>query len=406
MKILHISSANNTTGAGIACVRLHEQLLINGINSKILFLEDIDNHNDMYLSFSRSIWQRLRRKFKTFADNLLKYVYNYDKRKYFSAGYFGFNINQIVDKYDCDLIHLHWINHGFINIASLKFAKIPIVWTMHDCWTFTGGCHHFFSCTKFRYECGSCEVLDSSFKYDLSYIMHDIKYKSYNTNIRFVAISDWMYMQAKSSSLLKNKDIIKIISGIDTTVFKYQDKNKSRIKESINIESNIVLIGAQALDTLSKGFNFAIDAINKFNSFPLTILTFGNGNLELNNPIHNIINLGYINDPIRMARVFALADVFISTPIVESFGMAIAEAQCCGLPVIVFNGTGPEEIVEDRLTGYIAQHSSVDGIVDGIGFCINNTFDRKKISNSAIEKFSISLTVNKYINEYEKFINN
>ncbi len=406
MKVIHISAANSSTGAGIACVRLHEQLLKSNINSKILFIENSNSEQESYLTYNNSFWGLLQRRFYTLSDNLLKYIYNYDKRKYFSAGYFGINVNRIVAKYKCDIIHLHWINHGFISIESLKSCKTPIIWTMHDCWAFTGGCHHFFNCSGFKQNCGSCEILTSKFHYDLSYWGHNNKNNSYNGDIRFVAISNWMFKQAKSSSLLKNRDVLKIVSGIDTNFFKFSDKKEARIKELINLESKIVLIGAQSLNTLSKGLNFAIQAINEFNTFPLTVLTFGNGKLELINPLHKTINLGYIEDPIRMARVFALSDVFISTPIVESFGMAIAEAQCCGLPVIIFNASGPEEIVEHRTSGYIAEHSSVEGIVDGIDYCFNKEFDRENISKTAIGKYSICVTAEKYIIEYQKMINN
>jgi glycosyltransferase involved in cell wall biosynthesis len=277
---------------------------------------------------------------------------------------------------------------------------------MHDCWTFTGGCHHFYSCSNFQRNCGTCEVLDSSNTKDLSSYMYCIKSRAYNKNTTFVAISDWMLNSAKKSTLLKDKNIIKIVSGINTNIFKYIDRNYARETENFDFNSKIVLIGAQSLNSLSKGFDFTIQALNKFNKYPLTILAFGDGDIVLKNPLHKIINLGYINNPYKMANIFSMSDIFISTAVVESFGMAIAEAQCCGLPAIIFDNTGPVEIVDNMKTGYIAKHSDVDDIINGINFCFNYKFNRSNISSNSINKFSINITTKEYIYEYNKLVTN
>lgn len=405
MKILHLSAANISTGAGIACVRLHEQLLKNGIDSKILFLDEKSIVNKTYLSKTNGFYTKTIRKLYTLLDNLLKYFYQYDKNKYFSAGYFGFNLNQLIKNRDFDIIHLHWINHGFVKISSLIKTNIPIIWTMHDCWPFTGGCHHFYNCNNYLHNCGNCIILSSNKKYDLSYIMHNQKNK-YDNKIKFVAISDWMFKTAKNSSLLQNRDVVKIVSGINTDIFKFITKSDVEHFELFNNSNKIVLIGAQSLNSHSKGIDFAVKALNEYSKQPLNVVTFGNGFLELSNPLHNVINLGFIKNPKKIANLFAISDLFISTPLVESFGMAIAEAQCCGLPVIIFNNTGPEEIVKHLNSGYIAEHSSTDDIINGINYCLTNDFNRRQISENAINDFSIINSTKKYITEYNNLLIN
>ena len=405
MKILHLSAANISTGAGIACVRLHEQLLKNGIDSKILFLDEKSIVNKNYLSKTNGFFSKSIRKLYTLLDNLLKYFYHYDKNKYFSAGYFGFNLNQLIKNEDCDIIHLHWINHGFVKTSSLNKTKKPIIWTMHDCWPFTGGCHHFYNCNNYLFNCGNCNILLSNNKYDLSYIMHNQKNKYYN-KIKFVAISNWMLKAAKNSSLLQNRDVVKIVSGINTEIFKFISKSEVEHFELFDNLNKIVLIGAQSLNSHSKGIDFAVKALNEFSNQPLNVVTFGNGILELSNPLHNVINFGFINHPKKMADLFAMADIFISTPLVESFGMAIAEAQCCGLPVITFSNTGPEEIVKHLNSGYIAKHSSTDDIINGINYCLTYNFNRRHISENAINDFSIISSTKKYITEYNNLLIN
>ena len=198
MKILHISAADSSAGAGIASVKLHEALLSENVKSKILFLNDQSNEVPHNYIYQNTIARKIKRIFLTFVDRLIIKFYLRRKKEIFSPGLFGIDLSQEYEVQNADIIHLHWINHGFIDIKDLSKLNKPIVWTLHDCWVFTGGCHHFFSCENFKNNCGTCPVLKSENNNDLSNYVFRRKQKHLPmSNIKYVAISSWMKKQAK-----------------------------------------------------------------------------------------------------------------------------------------------------------------------------------------------------------------
>jgi glycosyltransferase involved in cell wall biosynthesis len=219
MKILHISAANSSSGAGIACVRLHKALLSDSVDSKVLFLNNQYINSSEYSFYENTLIRKLRRTLLTFLDRWIVYFYLRRGKKLFSPGLFGVKIYNLSEVLAADIIHLHWTNHAFINISDLSKINKPIIWTMHDCWLFTGGCHHFFACDKFKYSCGGCPVLESKNDDDLSNFVFRRKQKLLpELNIKYVAISNWMKKHAKLSPILSEQSIDVIPSGIDIRI--------------------------------------------------------------------------------------------------------------------------------------------------------------------------------------------
>lgn len=405
MKILHISAANSSAGAGIACVKLHEALLNENVQSKILFLnkQSIDIVNTSF--YENSKLKKIKRILLTFADRFFLKYYTKKKTEIFSPGLFGINISTNIEVQNADIIHLHWINHAFIDIKDLLKLNKPIVWTMHDCWVFTGGCHYFSSCDNFKEACGRCQVLNSGKHNDLSNYVFERKKKYYpKLNIQFLAISSWMKEQAKLSTLLKNELINVIPSGIDCNVYKLRDT--SGLRERLNLKTNdtVVLMGAQHLNSPFKGVQLSVDALNQYHDKKLKIITFGGGEVFLSNPLHEVINFGFVSNAREMANLYTVADLFLCTSVAEGFGMTVAEAQCCGTPAIAFEETGPSDIISHKSTGYLAKFKNVDDVVNGLSYCLNSEFDRKKISIESETKFSIKNCAIKYNSIYKQIL--
>ena len=136
----------------------------------------------------------------------------------------------------------------------------------------------------------------------------------------------------------------------------------------------------------------------------MTIVTFGNGEIMINNPLHKVINLGFISSKEKMASLYAASDLFFAPSIAEGFGMTVAEAQACGTPVLAFQNTGPEDIVQHRISGYLAQYEDSSDLISGLNYCLHTEFDYKKFSENARSKFSIVKTVEAYKMIYNNFI--
>jgi glycosyltransferase involved in cell wall biosynthesis len=403
MKVLHISSANSETGAGIACIRLHNELIKSKIDSKILFLKEDDNKNTVnYVYFDSKPFKKIKRITATILDKLPLLFYPNRKNIIFSPGMFGLNLDDILNKLNPEIIHFHWINHGFVDLQTLtKYKSKKIIFTMHDCWLFTGGCHHFFQCIKFKEGCGKCPALKSDFKFDISNYTLNKKKNIFNKiNVEIVAISKWMYDNAINSKVLKNNNINIIPSGIDTNIFKYKPLHESRSKLNFGLEDVIIVLGAQSLNSDFKGIDIAINAIENYKKTPILLITIGSGKVILKNSLHTVMNMGFINDPTIIANIYSTANLFLSTSIAEGFGMMVAEAQCCGTPTLAFKNTGSSDIIEHQESGFLSEYNDNNSVLSGIEFCLTKSFNRSKISEETIKKFSIEISAKKYINIY------
>lgn len=139
LRILHISAANSQTGAGIACLNIHSELLRQGADSKVLFLKNNGFRAEGIFYFDDAVLKKIIQKVVTFLDRALLFFYPRKENAIFSANFFGMGIlnHELIKK--ADIIHLHWINHGFISLNCLSKIAKPVVFTMHDNWLFTGG---------------------------------------------------------------------------------------------------------------------------------------------------------------------------------------------------------------------------------------------------------------------------
>ena len=406
LKILHLSAANAYSGAGIACLNIHSELLRQGIDSKVLFLKNNGYQAEGIFYFDDTLLNKIIQKLVTFFDRGILFLYVKRKAQVFSSNIFGIDLSSHALIKKADIIHLHWINHGFVSINSFSKIKKPLLFTMHDTWLFTGGCHYFLNCRGFEKACGQCPTLNSSHQMDLSYQVLARKKEIFNrVNYQLVAISHWMKNAAQSSILFKDKEINVIPSAIDVDFFYLKDSIVCRKEFGLSKTEKIVLIGAQEIDSPYKGIGLAVEALEKFTSFALTIVTFGNGEIIINNPKHKVKNLGFISSKEKMASLYAASDLFFAPSLAEGFGMTVAEAQACGTPVLSFQNTGPEDIVQHQISGYLAQYANSSDLFAGLNYCLHTEFDHMKFSALVRSKFSIVKTVDDYEKIYYNLVN-
>ena len=161
------------------------------------------------------------------------------------------------------MINLHWINGGYLKIGTIAKFKKPIVWTLHDMWAFTGGCHYNVDCTNYTTSCGNCPQLHSHKETDLSRWIWKRKARAWqNLNLTIVTPSHWLAKCAASSSLLKNVRIEVIPNGLDTKQYKPIEKSLARSILGLPEDKQLILFGAMsATSDPRKGFNFLQSAL-------------------------------------------------------------------------------------------------------------------------------------------------
>ena len=383
MKILHIVGGSFEDGAFKGASILHNSLKEFGVKSKILnnnIKNKIYTKNKLskdILFIQDSLFKRVLKYLKITFEKILKTIFLPTPRSTFTFGFFGEDLTKCKAYKDADIIHIHWIGQGFIDIYSLSKINKPVVWTLRDMWAFTGGAHYLIDFPKY----------EKSF---LSKIVKNIKKKSYPKHIKFIAISNWLRTKAQESYVLSNFDIKRIYNNIDLDKFKIIPKNDAKRKLNISTSKKIILYGAQNSQSKRKGWKIFSESLKNIDTSKYFLLIFGKFWSE------NILDeigieyktLGYVNDSEKMNCIYNSADAFIFTSLQEAFGKTWAEAMTCGLPVVCFENTSASEIVEHKIDGFVVNEINPVHLRNGIEWVLNNLEKRKELDQPLEKKIS------------------
>ena len=416
LKVLIINKSENIGGAAVASLRLYNALKRSNVDVKIMVQDKpkgIDSQaiviaNTYYkekMSFVRFVRERLF---------FLRHEKNKSLRYAFSPTNVGVDISTHPAVIEADIIHLNWINQGFLSLASIEklFALgKPIVWTLHDMWTFTGGCHYAGYCHGFLENCGNCPMLKTAARNDISSAQFFSKMNMYKRRkLSIVTCSNWLKSLASESSLLRDKNIKSIPNPLDTDIFRPLDKAACRISESLPPNKKLILFGAANINDSRKGMNYLVDALSHFNQrYPdyasqVELVFFGKVKAEtlseLAFPSHQ---LNYISDPERLVSIYNAADVFILPSLQDNLPNTVAEAMGCGVPVVAFKTGGVPEMIDHLKNGYLAEAKNSADLADGIYqvlFGNNDIAFAENARKKALNSYSEQVVVGEYLKVY------
>lgn len=281
-----------------------------------------------------------------------------------------------VEKVNPDVVHLHNIHGYYINIEILfnylKKANKPVIWTLHDCWAFTGHCVHFeyVGCNKWRTCCASCY---QNKEYPASLLVDNSKYnfakkKELFTSIKnmhIVTPSIWLGELVKQS-FLQIYPVKTINNGIDITIFK---PTKSSFREKYNIENRFIILGVARWDK-RKGLNYLIKLSQHLNE-DYQVVVVGLTDKQMKNLPENIIGISQTNDLSELVGIYSSADVFINPTFEDNFPTTNIEAMACGTPVVTFNTGGCSESIDNN-TGFVVEKGSFEALLHAV-ICIKNS---------------------------------
>jgi glycosyltransferase involved in cell wall biosynthesis len=409
VKVLHIVAGDLSGGAARGAYWLHSGLRELGVNSKVFANSKITLGDDNVVTTMKSKKDKALNMVRSQLDNLLLLLYPKRKRIIFSTGMFGVDFTKTKEYKEADIIHLHWINGGFINIKHLAKIDKPIVWTLRDMWPLTGGCHYSMECEKFKTGCGNCEQLRSSSSYDLSKFVLNRKKKYLPKNMKLVGISNWLSERAKESELFKEFDIRTISNNIDTSEFFSIDKKIARDILGIKTQKKIVLVGSTSLKDFYKGFGKFQEAVKELDKSKYFLCFFGNVDKNVAEELDfEYKSFGYINDNISLRLAYSSADVFVAPSLMDAFGKTLAEAMACGTPVVCFDATGPKDIVTHKVDGYKAKPFESKDLACGIEWVLNApNYDELCVNarEKVVREFDSKVVAGKYVELYEEVLN-
>ncbi|RZK55742.1 MAG: glycosyltransferase, partial [Pedobacter sp.] len=337
LKVVHLNTYDGNGGAGRACLRLSDALNENGVQSEVLVYYKFVQ-NSRISSFTNGIFAKAMAVFNIMAERYLARIFVKAVKTPFSLQWFGKSIVNHPKLKEADIIHLHWVNHGFLTpkfLAELDELEKPVVWTFHDSNAFTGGCHVRYTCENFHQQCGNCPVLRLSGKTDISNKTWLRKQKAYSEfNFHIVAPSNWMANSVKQSSLLGIRNVSVVPNTIEVDVFK--PYVKAEAKQILKIPANHFVLMSGFMPSKNdkhKGTQYLIDALNELARRPeipneqIELVIFGNKD-EKNMPEFPFKTtfLGTINKDEHLAKCYAAADAFITPSLEDNLPNTVMES--------------------------------------------------------------------------------
>lgn len=309
-----------------------------------------------------------------------------------------------------DIIQIHNVHGYFLNYPMLcdflGESGIPVVWTAHDCWLFTGHCYHYSSagCYRWKTGCYSCPLKTSfpaSWLLDRSDRNYELKKKSLTgmKNLHLVAASEWMKKEM-SESFLSGVPCTVIHNGIDLDVFKPSDNEQTKGKYGINTPHYVIAVASIWLK--EKGFDDLMRLAGLLRK-DITLVMVGRMTKKQEKALpENVIHIPRTSDSASLAELYSGAVAFLNPTWQDNYPTVNLEAIACGTPVITYKTGGSPESVTEK-TGFIVEQGDIEGMTNIINNIIRNNsyLCRLNCREYALANFDKENCFRNYIDLYE-----
>jgi glycosyltransferase involved in cell wall biosynthesis len=412
MKILNINNSDMIGGASIAAYRLHRSLKSAGLESKMLVQKRVGN--DSSVIGRKTEMRRGVGYIRPTLDKLLLKYYPKRRNVLFHPGWLPLpGMLKRVNEIGPDIVHLHWVCEGFVPIEGLKGIQRPIIWTLHDMWPFSGGCHYDENCGRYILSCGNCPILRSGKTKDMSRWIWERKKKAWRKlKLTIVSPSRWLANCAKKSSLFRRRRIEVIPNGIDINLYKPIEKKICRKIWRLPQNKRLVLFGAMSSTSdKRKGYFLLRDALQKYvqkkSDEETEVVIFGQNARKTTHEFGLKIHyLGRLHDDVSIALLYSSADIFVAPSIQENLSNMVIEALACGTPCVAFKIGGMSDMIDHKKNGYLAQPDNSEDLTHGIAWAIGDEERRRKLSllarKKAEEEFCIDMVAERYKRLYRE----
>lgn len=358
--ILLINHSDTRGGASVVTRRLMEALCRNGVDARMLTVHSATD--DMRIVTAAGP-RRARLPF--LAEHAGIFMGNGRRRDTLfkiSTGAYGLPLHRHPWVQDADAIVLNWVNQGMLSldgIRSIAALGKPVAWTMHDMWCATGVCHHAGTCQGYKAQCGNCPLLGSSASNkDLSYTTLRNKQRLYaDTNIHFVAVSNWLADRCRESTLLAGRDVRVIHNP-----FRSQDFGLSPTlsRRQLGVPDNgtpLIVMGAARLDDPIKNLPLAIASLNHAHDSGVRATAVFYGALRHPAALQGLrmphVHLGTVDNKV-LPSLYAHAAVVLSTSEYETLPGTLVEGISAGAMAVATCHGGQSDIVKQGVNGWLA----------------------------------------------------
>ena len=427
-KVLFLNTYYSMGGAAVSSKRIFESLQqIPSLEVRMLvqkgssesYPEQVLNLESNFLTSNKSFFNFASERFYFLLHESSKAV-----RFAFSPANTGTDISRHPWVREADILHLNWVNFGFLSIRGIQklFALgKPIVWTMHDMWAFTGGCHYAQHCRHFEESCGHCFYLRNPASSDLSYRVLGKKKEllSKPRRIHFVGSSQWLVSELERSSFFKglsNAQASHIMTPIDMQVYQPAQRDKLIQQLALNQDKFKILFGAMKLSDERKGFKYLKEALQIIEEkYPMMaksceLVLFGKASEGIEDMFGIAMRyLGILKGDQALVDVYNAVEVFVIPSLDDNLPNTIIESMACGTPVVAFKSGGIPEMIDQMKNGYLADFKSSTDLAEGL-FRVWSAWhtekqsglqDYQKMREAALQKAKISYAPNHINNQYQ-----
>ncbi len=404
MKALLISTYN-AGGAGLATCRLHRGLLDIGVASQVLV--QTKKRNDRAMIAPKTKVGKGIASLRQTLSGLPLHLYPQREDAMFSVPWLPSAIAPQVNQLNPDVINLHWISHGYLQIETIARFNKPIVWTLHDMWPFTGGCHYSQGCDRYMASCGTCPQLHSDKRWDLSRWIWQRKANIWkNLDLTIVTPSYWLAECASASSLFRNLRIEVIPNGLDTQRYKPMSRQLAREWLNLPQDKQLVLFGSANVNDRRKGWDLLQQALGSLSQSiwrdRIELIVFGFSELNIETDLgFKSYYLGELNDDVSLALVYAASDVFVTPATQDNLPNTVMEAIACATPCVAFKIGGMPDMIEHQQNGYLAQPFNVEDLAQGIVWVLENQERHQKLCECAEQKAKAEFSIERQARRYQ-----
>ena len=404
MKLLQINTSANTSSTGKIVRQISEMCIVDGGKSFIAYSGRYPKNRDM------ANFIRIGSKLDFYYHALVTRVFD---RHGFGSKRATKKLLKKIEYIKPDIIHLHNLHGYYINIETLvnylASHNIPIVWTMHDCWAFTGHCAHFqyVNCNKWQKSCHTCpqkSLYPASLIVDNSKQNFINKKRLFNSinNLTIIPVSNWLNNQLKHS-FFNNYHSKVIHNGVDLKVFK-RSEGKT-FDESYNLQNKFILLGVASVWTQRKGFYEFIKLRALLGEEFAIVLVGVNKKLQKKLP-KNIISIQKTSNQTKLAELYSCSDLYLNLTFEDTYPSTNLESIACGTPVVTYKTGGSPESV-DSGGGFIVNQGDISALVDRIKKIKNNEEPRisqESLRKIASDKFNKDNNFIHYLNLYKSIL--
>ena len=409
MRVIQVSTFDRGNGASEAAFRLHCALRKKGIDSWMVVQNKLGD--DPHVIGPNTWVKRIFAMMRPHLDGLPKMLdpdcndFNND------ISWLPTTQIKCIKKLNPDIVHLHWINGGFLSIGSLATFKMPIVWTCHDAWPLSGIRH--YPVIKFKdgkpLKSDDCTAELARKSLLNRFVIWRKEHVWRNLNMVAVAPSSWMESELNRSLLWTNRKIHRIPNGLDLSIFKPIPKEEAKKILNLPKDKRFILFGAMSATTdYRKGYFLLKDAISKIREKldGVELLVYGSSSAESNSDLGIYTHYtGRLRDVYTLVLFYSAADVFLAPSVQDNLPNTVVESLSCGTPCVSFDVGGLSDMIEHKKNGYLAEPFNCEDFSRGILWTLAESEDlSKNCRKKAEETFCSKLNASRMNGLYEDIL--